>query len=76
MDTLEKRIEEALAYIRPYLQSDGGDVELVSVEDGIVKIRWKGYCAICNKNTFTINGIAETIKEFVPEVQEVIEITE
>ncbi len=76
MDTLEKRIEEALAYIRPYLQSDGGDVELVSVEDGIVKIRWKGYCAICDKNTFTINGITEAIKEFVPEVQKVIEFTE
>jgi Fe-S cluster biogenesis protein NfuA len=76
MEILEKRIEEALAVIRPYLQNDGGDVEFVSVNDGVVKIRWKGYCAICNKNTFTINGIAETIKELVPEVKEVIEFTE
>ena len=76
MDILEKRIEDALAFIRPYLQSDGGDVELVSVEGGIVKIRWKGYCASCDKNSFTIKGIAETIKEFVPEITEVVELIE
>lgn len=76
MDILHKRIEDALAHIRPYLQSDGGDIELVSVADGIVKIRWKGHCATCDKNAFTINGIAETIKEFVPEIREVTEVIE
>ena len=76
MEILLKRVEDALAYIRPYLQSDGGDVELVSVEDNVVKIRWKGYCANCDKNAITINGITETIKEFVPEIQDVIEVIE
>lgn len=76
MDILIKRVEDALAYIRPYLQSDGGDVELVSVIDNVVKIRWKGYCANCDKNALTINGISETIKEFVPEIVDIVEVME
>lgn len=71
--TLFEKVENAIAEIRPYLQNDGGDVELVQVKDQIAYIRWKGYCASCSKNPFTYNGISEIIKKNVPEITEVIE---
>lgn len=73
MELLTK-IEEALDEIRPYLQNDGGDIELVSFEKGIVTIKWRGYCASCNKNIMTLAGITEAIKGLVPEIIEVVEI--
>ena len=72
MNTFQK-VEAALSEIRPYLQNDGGDVELISIENHKAIIRWKGSCASCSKNLFTFNGVSEMIKRNVPEINEVIE---
>lgn len=70
---LRARVEKALDKTRPYIQADGGDVELVEVtDDGIVKLRLLGACGGCPMSTITLkNGIEEMLKEEVPEVTEV-----
>jgi Fe-S cluster biogenesis protein NfuA len=69
-------VEEILNLIRPSLQADGGDVELIDVtEDGIVKVRLTGACGGCPFATLTLKeGIERAIKEEVPEVKEVIAV--
>lgn len=70
---MREKVEKALAKIRPFLQRDGGDVELVDVtEDGIVKVKLLLACAGCPMASMTLkNGIEKAIKEEVPEVQSV-----
>jgi Fe-S cluster biogenesis protein NfuA len=69
---MREKVEEALAKIRPALQADGGDVELVEVMDGIVKVRLKGACGGCPMSQLTLTrGVEQTIKRFVPEVKRV-----
>ena len=59
--------------IRPALQADGGDVELVSVENGVVKVRLTGACGSCPMSTMTLKmGIERVIKEQSPEITEVV----
>jgi Fe-S cluster biogenesis protein NfuA len=67
---LINRIEAALNSIRPHLQVDGGDVELVELtEDMHVKIKWLGMCESCNMSSMTLRaGIQEAIRGNVPEV--------
>ena len=66
---MKEKIEIALNKIRPMLQADGGDVELVDVEDGLVKVRLKGACAGCPMSQMTIkNGVERLLKEQIPEV--------
>ncbi|MDO8585646.1 MAG: NifU family protein [Armatimonadota bacterium] len=67
---LRQRVEDALDLIRPALQADGGDVELVEVgEDGIVRVRLQGACGGCPMATITLQmGIERTLKQEVPEV--------
>jgi len=66
---MKEKIEKALADIRPSLQSDGGDVELVDVEDGIVKVRLTGACGGCPMSQMTLKqGIETYIKKEVPEI--------
>ncbi len=68
----EKEIRKVLGEIRPALQADGGDVEFVSVEDGVVKVRFLGGCAGCPFKTTTLkSGIERYLKEKLPEVKEV-----
>jgi len=71
---MRDKVEAALAKIRPALQADGGDVELVDVtEEGIVKLRLKGSCAGCPMSAMTLkNGIERVLKEEIPEVKEVV----
>ena len=71
---MRDKVEAALAKIRPALQADGGDVELVDVtEEGIVKLRLKGACAGCPMSTMTLkNGIERILKQEIPEVKEVV----
>jgi Fe-S cluster biogenesis protein NfuA len=70
---LKENIERVLEEIRPYLQADGGGVELVSVEDGVVKVRFLGGCAGCPFRSMTLKtGIERYLKEKLPEVKEVI----
>ena len=72
---MRDKVEEALSKIRPSLQADGGDVELVDVTDGVVKVSLKGACSGCPMSTMTLkNGIERIIKEQVPEVKEVVAV--
>ncbi|MGA1841407.1 MAG: NifU family protein [bacterium] len=67
------KVKEVLDGIRPSLRADGGDVELVEVEDGIVKVRLKGACSGCPMSTMTLKlGIESQIKQKLPEIKEVI----
>jgi Fe-S cluster biogenesis protein NfuA len=66
---MRERVEAALKEIRPFLQADGGDVELVDVENGIVKVRLTGACGGCPMSQMTLKqGIERRIKETIPEV--------
>jgi Fe-S cluster biogenesis protein NfuA len=72
---VKEKIEEALAQIRPMLRADGGDVELVAVEEGVVKLRLKGACAGCPVSELTLKqGIERVLKERIPEVKEVVAV--
>lgn len=70
---MKARVEAVLEQIRPSLQADGGDVELVDVtEDGIVKVRLTGACGTCPFSTMTLKaGIERILKKEIPEVKEV-----
>lgn len=72
---MREKVEAALAEIRPALQADGGDVELVDVNDGTVKLKLTGHCATCPMAAMTLKvGVERVVKERVPEVKEVIAI--
>ena len=69
-------VEKALTEIRPFLNSDGGDIELVAVEDNIVKVRLTGACIACSVNQMTLkSGVEMTIKKYVPEIVQVINVS-
>lgn len=70
---MREKIEAVIGRIRPSLQADGGDVELVDVtEDGIVKVRLKGACAGCPMSKMTLkNGIERILKQEIAEVKSV-----
>ncbi|QTA78072.1 Nitrogen-fixing domain-containing protein, NifU-like [Desulfonema limicola] len=70
---MKKRVEAALDKIRPVLQRDGGNVELVEVtENGIVKVRLQGACAGCPMSQMTLkNGIERVLKQEIPEIKSV-----
>ena len=70
---LKEKVEEALNKVRPSLQADGGDVELVDVdEDGVVKVRLQGACAGCPMSQMTLKmGIEKILKQNVPKVNRV-----
>lgn len=71
MHELHQKVEDALNTIRPYLEADGGDVEIVEItDDNIVKLELKGACSTCNMSHMTMRaGIEETIKKSVPEIK-------
>jgi Fe-S cluster biogenesis protein NfuA len=73
---MREKVAAVLDKVRPSLQADGGDVELVDVtEDGIVKVSLKGACAGCPMSTITLkNGIERMLKQEVPGVKEVINV--
>jgi Fe-S cluster biogenesis protein NfuA len=72
---MRDKIEEVLKQIRPSLQADGGDVELVDVNQGTVKVRLKGACGSCPMATMTLkNGVERLLKEKLPEVKEVVAV--
>ena len=74
---LKDRVEAVLDKVRPLLQRDGGDVELVDVQDdGIVKVRLTGACSGCPMSTMTLkNAIEETIKNEIPEIKSVEQVS-
>ncbi len=71
---MEEEVKKVLDMIRPALQADGGDVELVEVTgDGVVKVKLVGACGHCPMSTMTLkNGIEKTLKQKVPGVKEVV----
>ncbi len=70
---MKQQVQEALEKIRPALQRDGGDVELVDVsEDGVVKVRLKGACGGCPMSQMTLKmGIEKVVKQVVPQIKSV-----
>ncbi len=71
-ESIKKRVQDALNEIRPQIQMDGGDVELVAVENTTVKVRLVGHCAGCPMSAMTLkNGVEALVKERVPEIQKV-----
>lgn len=73
---MKEKVEKALAKIRPMLQADGGDVELVDVtKDGTVKLRLTGACGCCPMSTYTLKmGVEKQLKKEVPEVKAVEQV--
>lgn len=69
---MKTEVAKALEEVRPHLQVDGGDVELVDVEDGVVKVRLKGACAGCPMSQMTVKwGVENYLKKKVPGVKSV-----
>lgn len=72
VDNIIENVQKVIDEVRPHLIADGGDVELVGVENGVVKVRLKGACAGCPMSTMTIKmGIENLLKKRVPEVVQV-----
>jgi Fe-S cluster biogenesis protein NfuA len=73
---MREKVEAILEDVRPALQADGGDVELVDVDDqGVVKVRLQGACSGCPMASMTLkNGIERVLKEAIPEVKEVVSL--
>ncbi len=69
---MREKVEEVLEQIRPHLQADGGDVELVDIKDGIVTVRLTGACNGCPMSQMTLkNGVERVLKENIPEIKSV-----
>ena len=72
---MQDKVEEVLDKVRPVLVRDGGNVELVGVDDGTVKVKLVGACAGCPMSTLTLkNGIERILKQEIPEVKEVVAV--
>ncbi len=73
---LQSKVEIALDEIRPFLQSDGGDITLVSIDDGkIVTVQLEGACVGCTVNQMTLkSGVEMTIKKHAPQIETVINV--
>jgi Fe-S cluster biogenesis protein NfuA len=71
-ESVEKKVQAALAEIKTQIQADGGDIDLVAVENGIVKVRLRGACVGCPMSALTLKqGVERIIKLKVPEVKSV-----
>jgi Fe-S cluster biogenesis protein NfuA len=71
-ETLEDRVKKALEQVRPQLQADGGDLEYVGLNDGIVKVKLKGACSGCPMSAMTLQwGVENFLKKHVPEIKKV-----
>ena len=76
-EEIRSNVEKALDEIRPFLQSDGGDIMLISIDnDTSVKVRLEGNCIGCSVNQMTLkSGVEMTIKKYVPQIEEVINLS-
>lgn len=75
-EELTLNIEKALEEIRPFLNSDGGDISLISIEDDKhVKVRLEGACTSCSVNQMTLRaGVETTIKKYAPQIETVVNV--
>ena len=73
---LQAKVEMALDEIRPFLQSDGGDISLVSIDNGtLVKVQLEGACVGCSVNQMTLkSGVEMTIKKHAPQIETVVSV--
>ena len=72
---MKEKVEEVLNKIRPSLVADGGNVQLVDVDDGVVKVKLTGACAGCPMSQMTLKmGIEKFLKKEIPEVMEVVNV--
>ena len=72
---MQEKVKDVLDKVRPYLIRDGGNVELVAVDGGTVKVKLVGACAGCPHSQMTLkNGIEKILKQEIPEVKEVIAV--
>tara|TARA_R110002051_G_scaffold131376_1_gene205258 strand:+ start:2575 stop:2814 length:240 start_codon:yes stop_codon:yes gene_type:complete len=75
-EELKLNVEKALEEIRPFLQSDGGDISLISIDnESSVKVKLEGACVGCTVNQMTLkSGVEMTIKKYAPQIEEVINV--
>lgn len=75
-EEIKTNVEKALDEIRPFLQNDGGDISLVSIEnDKYVKVRLEGTCVGCSVNQMTLkSGVEMTIKKYAPQIEQVVNV--
>ncbi|MBL85805.1 MAG: hypothetical protein CMO82_04005 [Winogradskyella sp.] len=75
-EELKINVEKALDEIRPFLQSDGGDINLLSIDDDkLVKVQLTGACTSCSVNQMTLkSGVEMTIKKYAPQIERVINV--
>lgn len=75
-EELKLNVEKALNEIRPFLQSDGGDINLLSIDDDkLVKVQLTGACTSCSVNQMTLkSGVEMTIKKYAPQIERVINV--
>ena len=72
---MKEQVEKVLEQIRPFLRADGGDVELVEVNEGVVKVRLQGACSGCQMSLITLkDGIERILKRELPQVKEVLAV--
>ena len=70
VDEMKEEVEEVLETLRPQLMQDGGNVELVDIDDGVVKLRLVGSCSSCSSSTMTLKmGIERALKKAIPMVR-------
>lgn len=76
-EEIRHNVEKALDEIRPYLQTDGGDISLLSIEDNkLVKVKLEGACVGCSVNQMTLrSGVEMTIKKYAPQIEQVVNIS-
>jgi len=66
---MKEKVQKAIENIRPFLQQDGGDIELIDVIDGVVTVRLKGACGCCPTSQMTLkNGVEKALKKEIPEI--------
>jgi len=75
-EDLKLNVEKALNEIRPFLQSDGGDINLISIDEGkLVKVQLVGACTSCSVNQMTLkSGVEMTIQKYAPQIEKVINV--
>lgn len=77
LEELTSNVQRALEEIRPFLNSDGGDISLISIEDNKhVKVRLEGACVGCSVNQMTLKaGVETTIKKYAPQIETVVNVS-
>jgi Fe-S cluster biogenesis protein NfuA len=75
MELTTENVEKVLDEMRPYLMSDGGNVELVELDGPVVKLRLQGACGSCPSSAMTLRmGIERRLKELIPEISEIEQV--